>query len=99
MNRRAKLSLVPDKGVTKKQAAGFEVASPEESGQARAEAPPLAAKARAPGGAEAASPRGEQAKVSAAPPAPWPSGRQLVKVVAVVAVVALSLFLFRRRLF
>ena len=99
MNRRAKLSLVPDKGVRKKQAAGFEVATPEESGHARAGAPPPAAKARAPGGAEGASPRGEQAKASAAPPAPWPGGRQLVKVVAVVAMVALSLLLLRRRLF
>ena len=98
MNRRAKLSLVPDKGVTKKQAAGFEVASPEEAEQGRAGAPP-AAKARAPGSAKAASARGEQAKAAAVPPASWPSGRQLVKVVAVVAVVALSLLLLRRRLF
>ncbi len=116
MNRRAKLSLVPNKGVVKKQAAGFEVAAAE-SGQGQADTPPAAARVKAPDGAEAApgrtkappgragalprtveaaSARGDKAPSVA--PSPWPSGRQLLKVAAVVVVAALSLFLLKRRI-
>ncbi len=97
MSRRSKLSLVPNKDLEKKQAAGFEVAAPA-SGPARADTPPPRAQRGAPGAREAASARGE--KLAAAPraSASRTGGRPWLKVVAVVVVTALALFLLKRRI-
>ncbi len=97
MSRRSRLSLVTNKDLEKKQAAGFEVTAPESGRAGTSE--PSPAKAGAPESPEAVrSSSTEKAAVAPAAPAPRSAGRPWVKVVAVVVVTALALFLLKRRI-
>jgi len=104
VNRRAKLSLVPSRDITKKQAPGFEgMASATESVQAQSKAPPRPplrpAVVEADVPPNRAESSGAKEKVASMPSVPWTSGRQLVKIVVVVVATALSLYLLKRRFF